>query len=125
MAITLIVSIVAFPFTGLWCNSIQELNLPHSPRGLAFCNAEMLVMGYTPTDHALAYLNTMSVAELSLPSSAVMSSSTSAGGMGKVGINALTGFGGYVVGLASKTQKPSIIQLAEEEVLVTKECKQS
>ena len=81
-------------------------------------------MGYTPTEHAVAYLNTMSVAELSLPSSIAISPSTSAGGMGKVGINALTGLGGYVVGLASKTQKPSLIQLAEGEVLVTKECEQ-
>lgn len=103
---------------------MQELNLPHSPRGLAFCNAQMLVMGYTPTDHAITYLNTMSVAELSLPSSVAIPSSTSAGGMGKVGINALTGLGGYVVSLASKTQKPSIIRLAEGEVLVTKECEQ-
>lgn len=78
-------------------------------------------MGYTPADHAIAYLNTMSVAELVLPSSTTISSSTSAGSMGKVGINALTGLGGYMVSLASKTQKPSVIQLAEGEVLVTKE----
>lgn len=43
--------------------------------------------------------------------------------MGKVGINALTGLGGYVVGLASKTQKPSVVHISEGEVLVTKECK--
>lgn len=81
----------------------------------------MLVMGYTPTDHAIAYLTTMSVAELTLPTNTAITASSSAGSMGKVGINALTGLGGYVVGLASKTQKPSVIHLNDGEVLVTKE----
>lgn len=85
----------------------------------------MLVMAYTTTEHAIAYLTTDSVAELSLPSSssttaqAVVSSVTGLG-MGKVGMNALSGWGGYV-GLGPKAPKPSVIQLSEGEVLVTRE----
>ncbi|KAF8311952.1 hypothetical protein DL93DRAFT_2060501 [Clavulina sp. PMI_390] len=96
---------------------VREINLPHSPRAVAFCNPQMLVMAYTATDHAIAYLSTMSIAELSLPTNTAISSSTSAGSMGK----ALTGFGGYVAGLAGKVQKPTAIQVSDGEVIVTKE----
>jgi Vam6/Vps39-like protein vacuolar protein sorting-associated protein 39 len=79
----------------------------------------MLVLAYGPADHAIVYLNTMSVAELSLPST----SSPNAGlGMAKVGMGALTGLGGYM-GLGVKTTKPSVIQLEDGEALVTKDCK--
>lgn len=82
----------------------------------------MLILGYTPTDHAIVYLSTMSVAELSLPTLPASSSTGAAGGgMGK----ALTGLGGYVVGLASKVQKPSVVRLEEGEVCVTKESESS
>ncbi|KAF9509816.1 hypothetical protein BS47DRAFT_1411338 [Hydnum rufescens UP504] len=96
---------------------VKELNLPHSPRGMAFCNPQMLVLAYGPADHAIVYLNTMSVAELSFPST----SSANAGlGMAKVGMGALTGLGGYM-GLGVKANKPSVIQLGDGEALVTKE----
>ena len=78
----------------------------------------MLVLAYGPTDHAIVYLNTMSVAELSLPSTG----NPNAGlGMAKVGMGALSGLGGYM-GLGTKANKPSVIQLGDGETLVTKEC---
>lgn len=80
-------------------------------------------MAYTASEHAIVYLNTMSVAELVLPST----STSSAGlGMGRVGMGALSGLGGYVsLGLGGKAAKPSVIQLSDGEVLITKDCKLS
>lgn len=78
----------------------------------------MLVLGYGPTDHAIVYLNTMSVAELNLSPA---NNSNAGLGMAKVGMGALSGLGGYM-GLGTKANKPSVIQLEDGETLVTKEC---
>ncbi|KAG8830543.1 Vacuolar morphogenesis protein 6 [Serendipita sp. 400] len=104
-------------------NPPQEVNLPHSPRAIAFPTSKVVAMAYTQTDHALLYLDTRSVAEVVLPNTLHPSSSTGLTGAMGMGMNAISGFGlgGYMtLGLGAKS-KPSIIKTAEGEFVIPKE----
>jgi Vam6/Vps39-like protein vacuolar protein sorting-associated protein 39 len=94
--------------------------LPHSPRAMAFPTAKVIAMAYTQTEHALLYLETMSVADIVLPTTLHPSTSTGLGAMG-LGMNAFSGLGGYMtLGLGAKN-KPTIIKTAEGEFVILKD----
>ncbi|KAG8832639.1 Vacuolar morphogenesis protein 6 [Serendipita sp. 399] len=102
-------------------NPLQDINLPHSPRAMAFPTSKVIAIAYTQTDHALLYLDTRSVAEVVLPNTLHPSSSTGLTGAMGMGMNAISGLGGYMtLSLGAKT-KPSVIKIAEGEFVIPKE----
>ena len=101
----------------------QEVNLPHTPRALAFSTPTVLVFAYTATDHAVFSLDSLSSSELELPSPPATNAPSAGANLGSVGLGmgmtALTGLGGYV-GLGAKA-KPTVVKISEGEVLIPKE----
>ncbi|TCD70216.1 Vacuolar morphoproteinsis protein 6 [Steccherinum ochraceum] len=96
---------------------VQEAVLPHSPRNLAFVNADTVCFGYAP-EYALFSLKSLALTEVSTPAT-IVSSSSSIGGMG---MGALSGLGGYMtLGLGSKTVKPCVLNVSDNEVLIAKD----
>jgi hypothetical protein len=88
---------------------------------MAFPTAKVIAMAYTQTEHALLYLETMSVADITLPTTLHPSTSTGLGGAMGLGMNAFSGLGGYMtLGLGAKN-KPTIIKTAEGEFVIPKD----
>ncbi|CAG7849163.1 SubName: Full=Related to Vam6/Vps39-like protein involved in vacuolar morphogenesis {ECO:0000313/EMBL:CCA68795.1} [Serendipita indica DSM 11827] len=99
----------------------KEVPLPHSPRAMAFPSPKVIAMAYTATEHALFYLDTMSVADIVLPTALHPSTSSGLTGAMGMGMNAISGLGGYMtLGLGAKS-KPSVIKTADGEFTIPKE----
>jgi Vam6/Vps39-like protein vacuolar protein sorting-associated protein 39 len=95
--------------------------LPHSPRAIAFPTANVIAMAYTQTEHALLYLDTMSVADIVPPTTVHPGASSGLTGAMGLGMNAISGLGGYMtLGLGAKN-KPTIIKTTEGEFIIPKE----
>ena len=89
--------------------------MPHSARAIAFVKSTTLCLAYSATEHVLFYLDTMSTGEITMPVS--VPSSTSGG---PYGMNALSGFSGYMsLGLAAKAKAMAIP--VGEKVLIPKD----
>jgi hypothetical protein len=103
----------------------KELALPHSPRAMAFPTPNTIAMAYTQTEHAILYMDTMSIAEVTLPTT--VHPSTSAGlptglsGAVGLGMTAFSGLGGYVKSGLLGQAKPTVIKTAEGEFIVPKD----
>ncbi|KLO10830.1 hypothetical protein SCHPADRAFT_906559 [Schizopora paradoxa] len=94
---------------------VKEAPLPHSARTIAFVRPSVLCLAYSATEHVMFFLETMSTAELTLPVGNVPTSSSIG-----IGMNALTGLGGFVtLGMAAKA-KP-LITTVGDEVLIPKD----
>jgi len=88
---------------------------------MAFPTAKVIAMAYTQTEHALLFLETMSIADIMLPTALHPSTSAGLGGAMGLGMNAFSGLGGYMtLGLGAKN-KPSIIKTAEGEFVILKD----
>lgn len=88
---------------------------------MAFPTSKVIAMAYTQTDHALLYLETMSTADIVVPSTAAPGASTGLGGAMGYGMTAFSGLGGYMtLGLGAKA-KPTVIRIAEGEFLIPKD----
>ena len=100
---------------------LKELALPHSPRAIAFPTPKTIAMAYTQTEHAILYLETMSIADVALPTTVHPTASTGLSGAVGLGMNAFSGLGGYVtLGLLAKS-KPTVIKTAEGEFVIPKD----
>ncbi|KAI0322535.1 vacuolar sorting protein 39 domain 1-domain-containing protein [Amylostereum chailletii] len=96
---------------------VSEAVLPHSARTIAFLDDKVMSLSYSPTDHVLFSLDTMSTSEITIPPVA-SSSATTIGGMG---MGSLSGFGGYMtLGLGAK-DKPCVTNVRQGEVLLAKD----
>jgi Vam6/Vps39-like protein vacuolar protein sorting-associated protein 39 len=104
---------------------MKELALPHSPRAMAFPTPKTIAMAYTQTDHAILYMETMSTAEVNLPTTVHPSTSAvlSTGLSGAVGLsmNAFSGLGGYMKSGLLGQAKPTVIKTAEGEFVIPKD----
>lgn len=78
-------------------------------------NGDQICLGYSPTDYVLYSLKSHTTAEIATPVHAPTASSS----IGGMGMNALTGLGGYI-GLGAKA-KPSALRIADKECFVAKE----
>ena len=98
----------------------QEINaLAHSPRAIAFVNAETLCWGHTPTDYCVTSLKTSLTVDVTTPIPTVTSGSS----IGTMGMGALSGLGGYMtLGLGAK-EKPNVANVNDNEALVAKDSK--
>ncbi|KAL1752471.1 hypothetical protein FB107DRAFT_219865 [Schizophyllum commune] len=90
----------------------KELVLPHSPRAMAFLNPDVLCFGYSPTEYATFTIPTMSVTDISTPPPPQPSTTT---------VGAFTGLSGYMALALGARQKPEVLQVAENEGLITKD----
>jgi hypothetical protein len=91
---------------------------------MAFPTSKVIAMAYTQTDHALIYMETMSTADIVLPTTATPGGAAIGltGAMG-YGMNAFSGLGGYMtLGLGAKA-KPTVLQIGEDEFLIPKDSK--
>ncbi|KAH9856486.1 hypothetical protein C2E23DRAFT_865919 [Lenzites betulinus] len=96
---------------------VQELTLAHSPRAMTFVNSELLCWGYTPTEYCLTSLKTSTTVDVSTP----ITTASSTGSIGTMGMGALSGLGGYMtLGLGAKA-KPCVAGLNETEALIAKD----
>jgi Vam6/Vps39-like protein vacuolar protein sorting-associated protein 39 len=104
---------------------MKELALPHSPRAMAFPTPKTVAMAYTQTEHAILYMETMSIAEVNLPTTVHPSTSAvlSTGLSGAVGLsmNAFSGLGGYMKSGLLGQAKPTVIKTAEGEFVIPKD----
>ncbi|KAL1749654.1 hypothetical protein FB107DRAFT_252671, partial [Schizophyllum commune] len=89
-----------------------ELALPHSPRAMAFLNPNAVCFGYSPTEYATFSIPTMSVTDISTPPPPQPSTTT---------VGAFTGLSGYMALALGARQKPEVLQVAENEGLITKD----
>lgn len=88
---------------------------------MAFPTPKTIAMAYTQTEHAILYLETMSIADVVLPTTLHPSTSTGLTGAMGMGMNAFSGLGGYVtLGLLAKS-KPTVIKTAEGEFVIPKD----
>ncbi|KAI0833228.1 hypothetical protein BC628DRAFT_1342704 [Trametes gibbosa] len=96
---------------------VQELTLAHSPRAMTFVNSTVLCWGHTPTDYCLTSLTTSTTVDASTP----ITTASSTGSIGTMGMGALSGLGGYMtLGLGAKA-KPCVAGLNENEALIAKD----
>lgn len=104
---------------------MKELALPHSPRAMTFPNPKTIAMAYTQTEHAILYMETMSIADVNLPTTVHPSTSAvlSTGLSGAVGLsmNAFSGLGGYMKSGLLGQAKPTVIKTAEGEFVIPKD----
>ncbi|KAJ7760728.1 hypothetical protein DFH07DRAFT_430267 [Mycena maculata] len=90
----------------------KEAPLPHSPRVIAFLDKDTICFAYSPTEHAIFSIPTMSVTDVSVPLP---------GTTGGTAMGAFTGLGGYMtLGLGAKP-KPAALQISESETLILKD----
>lgn len=90
----------------------QEAPIPHSPRAIAFLDADTVGFAYAP-DYAIFSIPTMSVVDVTLP----LPTATSTG----MGMGALSGLTGYMsLGLGAKA-KPTIAPVSDGEVMIGKD----
>ncbi|KAL1698661.1 hypothetical protein EV121DRAFT_296945 [Schizophyllum commune] len=89
----------------------EELVLPHSPRAMAFLNPDVVCFGYSPTEYATFSIPTMSVTDISTPPPPQPSTT----------VGAFTGLSGYMALALGARQKPEVLQVAENEGLITKD----
>ena len=82
---------------------------------MVFLNEDQICFGYTPTDYVLYSLKSRGTTEVVTPVHAPTASSS----IGGMGMNALTGLGGYI-GLGAKA-KPCALRINEKECFVAKE----
>lgn len=90
----------------------QEAPLPHSARVIVFLDKDTACFGYSPTEYAIFSISTMSAVEIVTPLPLTGSGAA---------MNALTGLTGYMsLGRGAKA-KPTIVQVADSEVLIGKD----
>lgn len=88
---------------------------------MAFPTPQVVAMAYTQTEHALLYLETMSIADIVPPTALHPSASTGLSGALGLPSNAFSGFGGYMsLGLGA-TKKPAVIKVADGEFVIPKD----
>lgn len=93
------------------------MNLPHSPRAIAFLSLNAACLAYTQADHVMLSLENMTVSEIVLPSA----STVTVAGIG-MGMSAFSGLGGYMtLGLGGKEKKPCIVRVDDGEALIPKD----
>ncbi|KAF9532490.1 hypothetical protein CPB83DRAFT_846876 [Crepidotus variabilis] len=91
---------------------VKETLLPHSARSIVFLNNDTACFAYSTTEFALFSLATMTATDIVTPLP-----TTSSG----AAMNALSGLTGYMtLGLGAKA-KPTVINVAESEVLIGKD----
>ncbi|KAI5892828.1 uncharacterized protein SCHCODRAFT_02627226 [Schizophyllum commune H4-8] len=93
----------------------KELVLPHSPRAMAFLNPDVVCFGYSPTEYATFDIPRMTVTDISTPPPPQPSTTTA------MGVGAFTGLSGYMALALGARQKPEVLQVAENEGLITKD----
>jgi len=75
-------------------------------------NDDTIAFAYSPTEHAIFSLKTMTPADITLPTTATTT-----------GMSAFSGLTGYMtLGLGAKA-KPSLLTIKESEVLIIKDSK--
>ncbi|KAL1724592.1 hypothetical protein EV714DRAFT_240602, partial [Schizophyllum commune] len=78
---------------------------------MAFLNPDVVCFGYSPTEYATFNIPTMSVTDISTPPPPQPSTTT----------GAFTGLSGYMALALGARQKPEVLQVAENEGLITKD----
>jgi len=78
-------------------------------------------MAYTQTEHAILYMETMSIADVTLPTTLHSGASTGLSGAVGLGMNAFSGLGGYVRSGLLGQAKPIIIKTADGEFVIPKD----
>ncbi|KAF4597180.1 Vacuolar morphoproteinsis protein 6 [Pleurotus pulmonarius] len=97
---------------------VKEAPLPHSPRVIAFLNSETLSFAYSPTEHAIFSIPTLTATDISHTPNPTAGTVVAATGLG---MSALTGLTGYMtLGLGAKP-KPLTVALGNDEALVVKD----
>ena len=90
----------------------QEAPLPHSARVIVFLDKDTACFAYSPTEYAIFSIPTMSAVEIVTPLPLAGSGTA---------MNALTGLTGYMtLGRGAKV-KPTVVQVADSEVLLGKD----
>lgn len=92
--------------------SPQEAPLPHSARVIVFLNKDTACFAYSPTEYAIFSIPTMSAVEIVTPLPLT--------GPGTA-MNALSGLTGYMTLGRGAKAKPTVIQVADSEVLLGKD----
>lgn len=97
----------------------QEAPLLHSPRAIAFHNADTVALAYPPPDYDVFTLKTLAATEVvTPPPKNAAAASTSMAGMG-----AFTGLTGYMtLGLGAKP-KSDVVAIGGDEILIVKDSK--
>ncbi|XP_006455342.1 hypothetical protein AGABI2DRAFT_187742 [Agaricus bisporus var. bisporus H97] len=91
---------------------IKEALIPHSPRAIAFLDADTAGFAYAP-DYAIFSIPTMSIVDVTLPLPTAISAT--------MGMGAFSGLTGYMsLGLGAKA-KPTIAPVGNGEVLIGKD----
>ncbi|KAI0041201.1 hypothetical protein FA95DRAFT_1611206 [Auriscalpium vulgare] len=96
---------------------VKEAALPHSARTIAFLTNDIVSLSYSPTEHILFSLESLTATEIATPPVA----SVSAVAISNMGMGALSGLGGYMtLGLGAKA-KPCVTNVSSSEVLIAKD----
>jgi hypothetical protein len=90
----------------------QEAPLPHSARVIVFLNKDTACFAYSPTEYAIFSIPTMSAVEIVTPLPLT--------GPGTA-MNALSGLTGYMTLGRGAKAKPTVVQVADSEVLLGKD----
>ena len=90
----------------------QEAPLPHSARVIVFLNQDTACFAYSPTEYAIFSIPTMSAVEIVTPLPLTGSGTA---------MNALTGLTGYMTLGRGAKLKPTVVQVADSEVLLGKD----
>ncbi|KAG9225012.1 hypothetical protein CCMSSC00406_0001837 [Pleurotus cornucopiae] len=97
---------------------VKEAPLPHSPRVIAFLNSETLSFAYSPTEHAIFSIPTLTATDITHVPNPTAGAVVAATGLG---MSALTGLTGYMtLGLGAKP-KPLTVALGNDEALIVKD----
>ena len=91
---------------------LQEAPLPHSARVIVFLNKDTACFAYSPTEYAIFSIPTMSAVEIVTPLPLT--------GPGTA-MNALSGLTGYMTLGRGAKAKPTVVQVADSEVLLGKD----
>ena len=91
---------------------LQEAPLPHSARAIVFWSEDTACFAYSPTEYAIFSIPTMSAVEIVTP--------LPLSGPGTA-MNALTGLTGYMTLGRGAKAKPTVVQVADSEVLLGKD----
>ncbi|TRM64266.1 hypothetical protein BD626DRAFT_556986 [Schizophyllum amplum] len=93
----------------------KELALPHSPRAMAFLNPDVVCFGYSPTEYAVFNIPAMSAVDIATPPPPQPTSTAA------MGVGAFTGLSGYMALALGARQKPEVLQVDDNEGLITKD----
>ncbi|KAF9007557.1 hypothetical protein BDQ17DRAFT_1350883 [Cyathus striatus] len=94
------------------CRRKVEAPLPHSARVISFLDSDTVCFAYSPTEHAIFSIPTMTAVDISTP----LPVTASATAMG-----AFSGLTGYMTLSLGAKAKPSAISVSDSEVFITKD----